>query len=118
MAFTGTATVTQISDSIVRITGVSLAATTSGTIGLHGATNSPNITLPASFQPQQYPYNGTELSLADIIDCKCQALATLSGLTSFTVNKGGTTPADFVLTVANTFGSASGGLEIYVKLHT
>lgn len=39
MAFTGTPTITQVSDNLVRITGLSLASGESGAIGLHGGTS-------------------------------------------------------------------------------
>lgn len=118
MAFTGTATVTQISDSIVRITGVSLAASASGTIGFQ-ANASANVKLPSAFgaNAQLYTYGGATLSLIDIVSAEANSVAAPSGLTAFGISKAGTAQATFAITVLNTFGSASGGLEIYVRLH-
>ena len=48
MAFTGTATIVLVSDSIVRVTGLTLGVSAEGTIGLFGATGTtPNVRLPA-----------------------------------------------------------------------
>lgn len=119
MAFGGTIVVTQISDQIVRISGATLAATTSGTIGLFGATGTaPDIRLPESFKPLPYTYSdNAALALSDFIEITATA-AGASGQTLIGIVKTGTTDAAWRTTVLNTFGSASGVLDIYVKYHT
>ena len=119
MAFTGTAVVTQISDRMLRITGLSLAGSASGTIGLHGATGSaPDVTLPVAFQPQAYRYGDTEVALADAV--KIEWLPNSSPVASFLAvdtTKSGTTAADFRITLHNSSGSASPAFEMYVSFH-
>lgn len=119
MAFTGTATVKQISDSIVRITGLSLAASAAGTIGLTGKTSPPEVTLPASFKTQHYTYDGVNVPFADAIDVTVKLAATnVATATPIAVVKTGTSLADFLITLTNVNGStASGAFEIYVKFH-
>lgn len=118
MAFTGTATIKQISDRIVRITGLSLAGSASGTIGLHGATGSaPDVKLPAAFQPSTYAYGGAEVTLADAVEFEYLPTNTVASFIAFDVNKTGTTAADFRVTVHNSSGSATPNLEMYVKFH-
>jgi len=121
MAFTGTAVITQISDSIVRITGLSLAGSASGTIGLHTQTGSPpDVILPVAFQPQIYAYGnpGSDVALADSIQLSMDATATLAVPNQVETNKSGTTGADFRITLHNTSGTATSGIEMYVKFHT
>jgi isopropylmalate/homocitrate/citramalate synthase len=117
MAFTGTATIKQISDRIVRITGLSLAGSASGTIGLHGATGTPpDVTLPITFQPSVYTYGnpGSEVPLADSV----QIVTQNTGSGSIDVSKTGTTAADFRISLHNTSGSATANsLEMYISFH-
>lgn len=118
MAFTGTAVVKQISDRIVRITGLSLAGSASGTIGLHGETGSaPDVTLPVGFQPEIYAYAGSEVAFADSIQMTFAATATLASPLQLETTKSGTTVEDFRITLHNTSGTATSGLEMYVKFH-
>jgi len=118
MAFTGTPTFQMVSDSICRITGLSLAAATAGTIGLTGATGSaPDVTLPAQFKTEHYAYLGTDVPFQAFIDCEVKPVTALTNFSVPAVAKTGTTVADFRITVTNSFGSTSPGLEIYVKLH-
>ncbi len=118
MAFTGTAVVKQISDSIVRITGLSLAAAASGTIGLFGATGTaPGVTLPASFKTLHYAYAGVNVPFADCIDVSIGFSTVVGQTPPMAVVKTGTTLADFRATITNGFASVSSGLEIYVKFH-
>lgn len=118
MAFTGTAVIKQISDRIVRITGLSLAGSASGTIGLFTETGgAPDVVLPIGFQPQVYAYGTAEVSLADAIQINVAATATLTSPLQFETTKSGTTPADFRITLHNTSGTATSGLEMYVKFH-
>lgn len=118
MAFTGTATVKQISDRQVRITGLSLDTSASGTIGLFGATGTtPGVTLPQAFQPQVYDYLNSGVSLADSISCSVNFVNTAGTTTPVAVAKTGTTVADFRITLTNPIATTGSGLEIYVRFH-
>jgi len=118
MAFTGTAVVKQVSDSIVRITGLSLAGSASGTIGLHGATGgAPDVTLPAGFLPTPYGYGPAEVTLQDSIKLECFPVNTVASFIATDTVKSGTTPADFRITLHNSSGSASPEFEMYVSYH-
>lgn len=119
MAFTGTAVVTQITDRIVRITGLSLAATATGTIGLAGATGSaPDVKLPASFNPQRYPYNGVDLAIADIVSVSVQAAGDTAAAVALSVTKAGADEASFRISVKNPQSSgASAALEMFIRYH-
>ncbi len=118
MAFTGTASVAQVSDRQVRITGLSLDAGASGTIGLSGATGTaPGVTLPAAFKAGVYDYGTANVSLASSIRLDWNYVDTSGQLIFLTVAKTGTTVADFRITVTNNSGSASSGVEMYVFFH-
>lgn len=119
MAFTGTPVFQMISDRICRITGLTLAAATAGTIGLFGHTGSaPDVTLPEQFKPEHYAYLGTDVPFAAFIDATVKPVATLANFSYPSVGKAGVGVADFRITVTNTFSTAtSPSLEIYVKMH-
>ncbi len=119
MAFTGTAATKQISDGIVRITGLSLGAGASGTIGLSGATGSaPEVLLPASFDPEPYSRGGVDITLADMLLAETipAAVGTATSI-PISIVKSGTTDADFRFTLTNTSGTASPLLEIIIRNH-
>jgi len=117
MAFTGSATIKQISDRIVRITGLSLAGSATGTIGLAGATGTPpDVRLPVAFQPSVYTYGnpGSEVTLADSVHIETQN----TGSGGIDNSKTGSTVADFRISLHNTSGSATANsLEMYVSFH-
>ena len=119
MAFTGSATVKQVSDRKVRITGLSLASAASGTIGLAQSTGSPGVALPASFKPQHYTYEGVNVPFADAIEVSLVNAATgVATAIPVSVVKTGTTTLDFLATLTNTHGSlATPNLEIWVEFH-
>jgi|SRR5262245_11223323 len=119
MAFIGTATVVQVSDSIVRITGLSLAAGASGIIGLADHTGAAvDVALPDSFNPRPYEYGGSVVGLSDIIHVTAEPAATGSSFQPASVAKSGSTTASWRATLSNGFGSGTPTLEIYVKIHT
>lgn len=120
MAFTGTAVVKQISDRIVRITGLSLATGAAGTIGLFGATGSaPGVRLPETFKPLHYEYAGSDVPFQDSIEATAAPGATGTATAiPVAVVKTGTTDADFRITFTNTHATTTTpNLEIYVKFH-
>lgn len=116
MAFTGSAVVEQIADSIVRITGVSLASGASGTIGLNqygGSSGAADIELPAGFQPSNYD----SVSLQDQVMVNSNPITSVATAIPVRVVKTGTKPLDFLITMTNDHGSlASPQLEIYVEI--
>lgn len=123
MAFTGTPVVKQVTDRMVRITGVSLAAAASGVIALHGAVSPPvgAVILPEGFIVGTYDYANTPgvVTLQDAVDvqAKIAATGTTTSVPIATI-KTGTTPADFLATLTN--GDDDGAtalLEIYVRNH-
>src|SRR5262249_35593244 len=103
MAFTGTAVPKQISDSIVRVTGLSLGGgPVSGTIGLHEQTGvAPDVILPIGFQPRTYLYANVPglVSLQDSIKVDVIPAGPVVNSLQVDVVKSGTTPADFRITV-------------------
>lgn len=119
MAFTGTAVVQQITDRMVRITGLSLGIAATGTIGLAGATGSaPDVHLPAAFKPVPYTYKGaTVVSLQESIKVDYAFVASDSEVTCPAIAKTGTDNADFRISVTNTHSSASPGIEFYIQFH-
>lgn len=108
MAFTGTPTVVQLNDQTVRITGITLAALASGTIGLTGATGTPpDITLPATFRALAYTYQSIAVGLQDAINVTINPVSSAVVVPARTnlqpsVAKTGTAVTDFRITVTNT----------------
>jgi hypothetical protein len=120
MAFTGTATVKQISDRLVRITGLSLTTGAAGTIGLNGATGStPGVELPETFKTQHYAFLGSNVPFQDAIEVTAHAAATgVATAVPIAIVKSGTTIADFRATITNTHATlATPNLEIMVRFH-
>ena len=120
MAFTGTPIVKQISDRLVRITGLSLASNNvAGTIGLFGSTNTPGVELPESFKTLHYAFLGSNVPFQDAIEVTAQAAATgVATAVPLAIVKTGTTVADFLATITNTHASQSTpNLEIMVRFH-
>lgn len=108
MAFTGTATVTKVSNSLVRITGLSLAAAAAGTIGLFG--ESGDVDLPDAFNPKDYG----DVDLAESLEVSAHMVTAEAVAPALQVVK---TTGPFLITMTNGGGAASGGLEIYVRFH-
>jgi hypothetical protein len=118
MAFTGTPVIKQVSDSMVRITGVTLAGSASGTIALAGHTGAtPDIVLPESFKTLHYAYLGEDVPFVDAIHITVGQVAAIGDSIPISVAKAGTHVTDFRATLSNGFASVSAGLEIYVKFH-
>lgn len=119
MAFTGTAVVTQISDALVRITGLSLAAGAAGTIALFPNAGTPGVRLPQAFKPVPYTYDEATVGLSDTIEVFAQAAAVgVATAIPVAIVKSGSSVAAFTATITNTHGSlATPNLEIYVRYH-
>ncbi len=121
MAFTGTPVVTQVTDRLVRITGLSLAKSVAGTIGLNGD-GTAGVQLPAGFQPQLLASTtiGTALTPSDVIRCDVNpAGANADPSTNVHITKAGaafSTP--FQITITNDDATdATPALEIWVSYH-
>lgn len=119
MAFTGVAVITQIADAIVHVTGVSLGAGATGTIGLHSTTIAQNVTLPAAFKPRQYTFNNVDVSLVTAIDVTVKPTTTGAIVIAVPVHiaKAGATPLLWAASLVNPTAGATQTLEIYVKFH-
>lgn len=110
MAFTGTAAFQYISNSCVRITGLSLGNGAAGTIGLAGSAG--EVDLPAWFQPSPYKNpDGSTTDLAESIEVTVIPAGAAPNIVYVTK-----TAAPFLATLTNSAaGATSGALEIYVK---
>lgn len=118
MAFTGTPTILQISDNVVRITGLSLASGASGTIGFFEHTGgAPDVTLPQTFKTEHYVYDDTNIPFSDAIQVTVNPVTTTSNFQQVGITKSGTTRGDWRATLNNAFASVSATLEIYVRFH-
>lgn len=116
MAFTGTPTVTKVSDKLFCVTGVSLAGDASGVIGFSDKSVAPEAELEApDWQPKQGP-QGDLLSLAECIECRITIVTDVTSAVPISVVKAGTTHADFSITLHNdSAATASAGLEIWIE---
>jgi hypothetical protein len=118
MAFTGIAVIQQISDRLLRITGITLVASAAGTIGLAGTSGAPDITLPASFQTARYPYGAVAVPYQASIRVTWEPASAGAVETNLppSIVKTGTTPADFLITITNTnVGATTQDLELYIE---
>ncbi len=118
MAFTGTPAVTYVSDNKVRITGLSLAAAATGTIGL-AANVAAEVPLNPTAEWDRYVNaRGETIELDDSIKVTViKAEAGLSTTEAVAVVKTGNGPTDFLATLSNPDAAASGALEIWVEFH-
>jgi hypothetical protein len=112
MAFTGTGLVEEVSDSVVRVTGVSLAPGAVGTISLHGGLIPfhglvPDIRLPAEFQPADYASVTLQASIQVWFNLVFNGGADF--VIPISLAKSGTTPRDFLIAVANMTGTGAAG---------
>ncbi len=116
--FVGTPIIEQISDSICRITGISLTHGTTGTIGLAARSEPAEITLPAGFKPIPDSRDGELVDLVASIDVSVKPTNTGGIAIAVPVNvvKTGGTPETWTASITNPHaGSATNSLEIYVK---
>lgn len=112
MSFIGTPSIELVTPNLVRITGVSLAAQASGTIGLAGTTGTPDIILPPGFQ---LPSTALSAGIRVSINPVSGAPGPFTNLPP-SVEKTGANPADFGVLVTNTkVDLPTQTLEIYVE---
>lgn len=117
MAFTGSAVFEQVSDQIVRITGLSLAGAAVGTISLKSG--SGNVKLPGAFKPEPYEYDGHNVSFSAALEVSTRPAGSVVTSVPVEIVKTGTGPDDWTATLTNTtVATATPALEIYVQFHT
>ena len=119
MAFGGVAVVNQISDRVVRITGLTLANAATGTIALSNGPAS-DVNLPATFTPQEIPSVAGDPSVVDTITDRTrvsiqQTAAAATGQ-PYHVQKNGVGQTTFQIAITNDGAAGSGALEIYVEI--
>lgn len=118
MAFTGVATVVQISTGKFHITGLSLAGDASGTIGLVGKTVPAEVSLDA---PEWGNYKNAQndaVSLIDAVEVRTNPTTDVTAGVPISIVKTGADVANFVATLHNdSAATVSGVLEIYVEFH-
>ncbi len=115
MAFTGAPVVQDISNNIVRITGVSLAGDASGTVGFADKTVAPEVSI--GLQPDWQPteFKGA-VSLIDKIKVSMNVVTDVTAAVPVSVVKAGTTHLDFLITFHNdSAATVSAELEIYIE---
>ncbi len=119
MAFTGTAAIKKVADNLYRITGLSLAAAASGTIGL-AENSSAAVQLEGTGwnRYQTTGAHGGQVELDESVQLSYEvAEAALAVVEPLSIVKSGDGPEDFLITLTNPDAAASGALEIYVRFH-
>lgn len=106
MAFNGNAVFSMVSESLVRVTGLSLLAGASGTIGLAPSATimvPPDVVLPAPFKPAPYnPNLGTGVvELQDAVNVQYNDVVSSPIKAPVVIVKTGTTASDFLITLTN-----------------
>ncbi len=112
MAWTGSAVVKKVSDRVVRVTGISLAADATGTIAIGNATGDIDI----SGLPEWEAYG--DVTLIQAVTVKINIVTDVTAGVPISVVKTGTTQTDFLITFHNdTAADDSAELEIYIEFH-
>lgn len=118
MPFTGAATIKKLSDSLYRITGLSLAPAATGTISLAEGAGQVEIVGTGWTPYASEGTHGGEVTLNESIQVTVDvAEAGLAVTEPVSIVKAGTVPSNFLVTLANPDAAASGALEIYVRFH-
>jgi hypothetical protein len=118
MAFTGTAATRRVAGSLVRITGLSLAAAASGVIGLDGS--GAEVELPAGLTWAPYAGPDGDDNLVDLEESVQVSIVAVDDAGSAAndlrvVKANGGDPAAFTVTITNDGGGVSDELEIYLR---
>lgn len=113
MAFTGGASFQQVSEQVVRITGLSLAGAAAGTIGPAGS--GADVELPESFQPKATKFNGQAVPLDAAIDYTAKQAGAAATTVSVYITKDSAGVGTFT---NGTNATVSPALEIYAKYLT
>jgi hypothetical protein len=116
MAFTGVAVVQDVNNRCVRITGVSLAAAATGTIGFSDKTVASDVSMGLLPDWQPTEYNGL-VSLQDRIRVTINIVTDVTVAVPISVVKAGTTHLDFEISLHNDSAADAGAdMEIYIEL--
>src|SRR4029077_13121844 len=119
MAFTGVPIITAGNDRTCKITGVSLAASATGTIGFAGS--GADVELPVSFIASSYTYQGSPVDLSMCLGVlinpvSAGLLPNLQPSVQFSGTLTGTNPASLRISVINTnSGSSTQTLSIEIS---
>ena len=109
MAFSGTAVFQKVSDSLVRVTGLSLAASAVGTISLFEGAG--EVKLPDDFNIAPY----SDVDLEEAVEVSYVRVSTISFADLIRVFKA---PAPLLITFTNDDGvNATPNIEIYIRFH-
>jgi hypothetical protein len=118
VVFQGVPDIQQVSDRIVRITGLSLLPGDSGLIVLaQGSAPVGNVTLPETFQPRVYKYLNSTVGLADSIDVTVKPATSVATAIPVSLEKTGAEIGTFAARLTNDGAAETPELEIYVKFH-
>lgn len=121
VGFQGVPTILQVSDRIVRITGLSLIPGDSGIITLFGGpiVGGGNYALPEKFMTApQYKYNNALVSLADAIGVSIVPITSVATAIPISIVKTGTKISNFEITFKNDHAlTTSPQYEMLFKLH-
>lgn len=116
MAFTGTATVTPVSQNTTRITGVSLAGDATGEIVFSDRTVKPGgaVSIPGqNWEP--YEYQDAVVGLQSMVEVLIVNTTDVTTPVPFSIVKTGTTHDDFLISIHNdTAATAGPEMEIYI----
>jgi hypothetical protein len=121
MSFIGIPVIQKVTDTCFRITGVSLAPLTQGTIGFQNPSSPAEVQFVApNWQPYARPGgpSGDVVGLVDVVECEVVA-ASGGNVTQIPlgISKAGNTQSNFEITVTNGNGAqGTPSLEIYVSL--
>lgn len=115
MAFTGSATFVQVTDNLVRCTGLSLANGASGTLSFQGGTG--DFKWPAQMSGSAYAGPGGAVTLQDAIEIWQNPITNIAVNPSIRIVKTGTTQTDFLATFTNDSAAGSATMEIYIRFH-
>ncbi|TFH26737.1 MAG: hypothetical protein E4H00_10230 [Myxococcales bacterium] len=108
MAFTGAAVFENVTNGLVRITGLSIGIGAAGAIGLAGS--GAEVELPAAFQPTNYG----DVTQAESCEVSVHLVTAVAVAPAVQIVK---TDAPFNVAMTNGAAAATGGLEIYVRFH-
>ena len=123
MAFTGSPVFQMISGSIMRVTGISLAAGAAGGFALDsfvGALPAGVVKLPAEFAPKPYALpDGSTVDLVEAIDVAAKPTTTGAVVVAVPVHssKTGGTPQTWVGSLSNPSAGPTQTLEIYIRFN-
>lgn len=109
MAFTGSAVFAEVSDRVVKITGLSLGNAAAGVLGLFGDAGA-EVELPDGFQPEPY----RDIDLAEAVEVSFVHVTALAAAPAVQVVKAA---SPFRVTMTNGNATPTGALEIWLRFH-